>query len=533
MKRRLELAALAGILALAFLLRFAALSFGLDLADPERANLGCYIDERGMVDAVQDEFLRGSLDPKSFLYRGPAGFLVFGLVDSALIGARALTHPRGWKGRLAEIDANPSWLHLVHRCISAAAGVAGVLVLARLLRRELDAASGLLGGLFLAVAYLHVRESHFGTVDTLFCLTLLLALERMLAWIRAPSPGRAAGSGFLAGISAATKYFGVLLGAHLVLAHLFARKNAAAGSRKPTLWWALLAAPLGFLLVSPGLFVALGDFFDTLGWATTNYSNAGTAGSLLGAARFHVTTSLAIGLGEPAFLLALWGIAVAWKRGAGARFLVLALALLLPTLFLTSARPVRYGLPVLTLLAGCAGIGAAALLARTGPLLGGALVALSLAPSLVRSVSFDRLMARQDTRVEMLGELARRGVPAAEVLAIGWHNGLPIPAHRRPYIRYGPEVAGRRELTLEQVRAQPPRLILWDLTAPEWVVPERPALEAFVQAHYREVLRLDGRKGATELPYFVSPALMVPYARPWEMARPGSALVLFERIGQG
>src|SRR5688572_506096 len=122
MNRRLELAGLAGILGLAFLLRFASLTFGLDLADAQRANLGCYIDERGMVDAVQDEFLHGSLDPKSFLYRGPAGFLVFGLVDAGLIGARALAHPRGWKGRVAELEANPSWLHLVHRCISAAAG---------------------------------------------------------------------------------------------------------------------------------------------------------------------------------------------------------------------------------------------------------------------------------------------------------------------------------------------------------------------------------------------------------------------------
>jgi hypothetical protein len=380
------------------------------------------------------------------------------------------------------------------------------------------------------VAYLHVRESHFGTVDALFSLTILVALDRMYRWIRAPSPVRAGASGLAAGVAAATKYFGVLLGVPLVLAHVFARRSAAADRSRRLLAWALVAAPLGFLAVSPGLFVARGEFVDTLDWATENYSNAGTLAALLGAARFHLTDSLAIGLGEPAFLLALGGVVAAWRRGASGRFYVLALVALLPSLFLTSARPVRYGLPVLTLLAGSAGIGAAALWARVGPRLGALLVAVCIMPSLVRSVSLARLLGREDTRVAMLTELVRRAVPRKEVLAVGWHNGLPIPASQRPYLRYGPEVAGRRELTLADVRSSPPRLFLLDLTAPEWVVPERAALEELVRADYREVLRLDGRKGASELPYFVSPALMLPYRRPWEMTRPGPPLVLYERV---
>src|SRR6185436_12401453 len=142
MTRSLEPAALAGILVLALALRVAGNAFGLDFADPRSSQLGSHIDERGMVEAVQDHFLHGSLDPGSFLNRGQATFLAFGLVDAGLIGVQALSHPRGWSGRLAELDANPSWLHLVHRWLSAIAGAGAVFVLARMLRREFDPATG-------------------------------------------------------------------------------------------------------------------------------------------------------------------------------------------------------------------------------------------------------------------------------------------------------------------------------------------------------------------------------------------------------
>lgn len=227
MNRLLERLALPGILVLALVLRLVGIDFGLDLTDSKRTNVAIHIDERGMVEAVQKGLLRGSLHPGKFVFRGPAGFLVFGCVDVALTGVCALQHPRGWDGRVADLDANPSWLHLVHRCISAVAGAAAVYVLARMLRREFDARTGLLAGLFLATAYLHVRDSHFGTVDALFSLTILLAIDAMLRWVHEPSGRRAALGGFLAGVSTATKYFSVLLGLHLFVAHFFARKTAA------------------------------------------------------------------------------------------------------------------------------------------------------------------------------------------------------------------------------------------------------------------------------------------------------------------
>jgi hypothetical protein len=220
MSTRTWWSALGAVLVLAALLRFTGIGFGLDLDDPERTQLWSLIDERGMVEAVQAEILQGSLHPGKFLYRGPAGLVLFGVPDAVLVALA----PGTWAERMQALAANPSFLHLVHRCIAALAGVAGVLVLARMLRRELGDASGLAGGLVYAVAYLPVSHAHFGTVDTLWALSMLLALDRMLAWIRAPSSGNAFASGLWAGVSAAVKYFSVLLGAHLLLAWFLARR---------------------------------------------------------------------------------------------------------------------------------------------------------------------------------------------------------------------------------------------------------------------------------------------------------------------
>lgn len=518
------------ILVLAAGLRLTGISFGLDLDDP-RSTLPGPVDERGMVDAVRDGFLRGSLDPGGFLFRGPAGFLLFGTVDAALIGAGNVVGARGWSERMEELDRNPSWLHLVHRLISAAAGIASVGWLVRIVGRELGRASGVFAGLGLAVSCLHVRLSHFGTVDAVWGLTVLVALDRMFLWIRAPGPRRAAVSGLWAGISAAFKYFSVLLGAHLLLAAWFARDRARPWASARALLLALAATPVGFVLVYPGLF---GSFDELLAIFTrvSDMCAPATVGALLRTGSYHVVYSLGIGLGEPLAVLSLAGLVLSWKRGQAGRFLALALVLFVPVLFLTNVRAVRYAVPVLLLMAACSGVAVAALVARTRPFLRVPLVLLLIAPSLARSVGLDVVMVRGDTRAAMLAELARRDLPADEVLAIGSHHGLPQPASAgtRPFFVYGPRSRLRGRVTMAGIVARPPRLILVDLTVALASLPERPELERLLRERYREVLRLDGRSSEADA-VDGSPALMLPYVRPWAVSRAGPPLVLYELVG--
>jgi hypothetical protein len=291
--------------------------------------------------------------------------------------------------------------------------------------------------------------------------------------------------------------------------------------------------PLGFLLVSPGMLVALGDAVGTLDHVSGTIGSPGPA-AMLDNVRWHALHSGALGLGEPLFVLGLLGLVLAWRQSTGGRFLVLALVLLLPTLFLTNQRPVRYGMLVTTVLAATSGIALAALVARTPRPLRAVVVVLCIAPSLVRSAAFDLLLLREDTRVEMLAELNRRDLAAEDVVAIGSQYGLPRPVQRaeRPFVVYGPAVAGRPGLALADLAARPPRLVLRELTAPAWAVPDADGLDALLAARYREVLRLESRRWEVELPDPVSgnPALMVAFEQPWRMTRPGPPLVLYERV---
>jgi hypothetical protein len=546
--RRLRLA-LALILALGIVLRFASLDFGLDAADPLRTVLNNVMDERGMVESVRTGLLTGSLHPGDFLNRGAFAYYLFGLVDAAYAGALSVLHPQGWVGVLADLEHNPSALYLLHRGVTALAGVLTILLLVHLVRRELDEASALLAGLFLATGYLHVILSHTGLVDVIWALVTTWALERMLLLLRAPTRAHYVQAGLVAGLAAATKYFSVLLGAHLLVAHLFARAEAQRAAARPPpharllLGWAL--CPVGFFLAQPGLLPHARDFLDTVLFQQSNFGTSFAPVVVWQALDFHVRWTFVVGLGEPVFLLALAGAWLAWRRGAGGRFLVLSSLLFTPTLFLTLMVPVRYGALLIVLLAGLAGIAARAAAARVPRWVAIAALAACVAPSLVRAVIFDRLIAREDTRTALLVELRERGARPDEVLGIGVY-GLPIPpfSMARPYVPLYRALTIDRTLTLEDLLANPPRYVFVDLSKEPFeegvYEPLRPALAAaktavgdLLATRYREVLRLDGRDSPAEVPLpdpvHGMASLMVPYAEPWRMSRPGPGLVLYER----
>jgi hypothetical protein len=170
--------------------------------------------------------------------------------------------------------------------------------------------------------------------------------------------------------------------------------------------------------------------------------------------------------------------------------------------------------------------------ARLPRALAALLVVLVLAPSLARSLAFDRLANGRDTRVEMLSVLRQRGEPAEEVLAVGLALDLPVPETGvpRPFHMYR---SRRGTLDTDELRARPPRTILLSLTTPSSAIPDWPALEELLRTRYREVLRLevgDDPVGMFE-PDGGTRALRMAFASPWRQTRPGPALALFERVG--
>jgi len=227
-------------------------------------------------------------------------------------------------------------LHLASRLIAVAFGVATVGLWWRIAGRAYGPTAGRLAGLFLACAYLHVRESHFGTTDVPMVFFIVAAHGPLLSIVARGRWGDYLAAGALIGLATATKYTAAPLVASLVVAHVVRVRRGCAS--RP---WLRLAGAVA------------------------------VAGGLVGLLRQRDPRALVL-LVFPVLAYA----ALAFRR----------------TVF------VRYALPLAPFVAGWAAwlcLAARRRLGRPWPAL---LLCAVLAPGLVRAMDFDALAARLDTR---------------------------------------------------------------------------------------------------------------------------------------
>lgn len=524
------------VLALALGLRVASISYGLDFGDPRGAIFNANLDERGMI-LEELELLNGDWRPGLFVMRGTAPFYVDGLADAAVTGALSLTHGEPWSRTVARLRENPSPLFLVHRLLTTLASVLTVWVLMRLVGREVGPRAGLLTGLFAACAYLPVHLSHLGVIDPGWVLFACLALDRLLAFLRARRPRDLLLAGVWIGVSGSWKYPGGLLGTQLVLAWWLARRSTGREApRRPSgaLLLGTLAACLGtFLAINHHILVWPQEFLDAVRLQAETLHMESEGAIHWRALLAHLRTSVFLGVGEPVAVLGALGFLIALCRGDSWRLLALLSLLVVPTAMIAATPSPRFALGLATVSLPFAAlaleVGTSRLRRPARVLLTGA----CLLPSLARSASFDVILTRPDTRTEMLQVVTRLQVPREDVIAIG-HRGLPDPfGTPPPFVDLLADLRrGRR--TVADVLAEPPPYLLRDLYPgrPDDLVWE--PFRELVETRYEVLLHIDGRdpRGAPVRPagYYISPRIFVPFAAPWLRSRPGPGLVLYRRV---
>jgi hypothetical protein len=289
--------------------------------------------------------------------------------------------------------------------------------------------TALLAAMLLAVAMLHVRDSHFAMTDVLMTmlvtaslLAILGALDEVVrAGDRTLSVSRFAAAGLLGGLAASTKYSA----AAIVLAMGAAQLVIFVRFRRvwpPKLWLpgAAFAAALaaGFLIATPYAVLDFATFAADLTFDFTHLS--GGHGINLGRGWvYHLTHSLPYGAGIPTLVAAVAGAASLARYRPRQAFVVGTFAVgfylsigsgytvffryvlpLVPIVCLFAAAGVRYAGPWLARRTGLA--------PATGVVL---LAALAVLPSLVNAVWFDVLLSRTDTRVLAAEWLAPRVRP--------------------------------------------------------------------------------------------------------------------------
>lgn len=203
-----------------------------------------------------------------------------------------------WAARYAAGDS--AALTLTARGLSVLFALGTVVLVFRTGRRWLGAAAGAIAAVLLAVDPLHLRHSHYGTVDALTVLLTFWAMARLAALSGDRTRRGAFNTGALVGLAAAVKYFpGIFV---LPLAALpFVKKDRDA---VPLAGIGVAGAALGFALGSPSTLLGLPDFFARLGHLAPKiigapggtvpflptgaglWANAGPAAVILGAAGF-------------------------------------------------------------------------------------------------------------------------------------------------------------------------------------------------------------------------------------------------------
>jgi hypothetical protein len=388
---RWPLGALAAILALAALLRFTGLGWGL--RHPP------HLDERVFVESTLAMLKAGDLDHRYYEYPG----LVFYLLAPLLWPFRGET-----PGPQA---------YLVARSLIAAWGVLGCAVLYPLGRRLHSPAVGLAAALLMAVSLVAVETAHMFRPDVVLqalCALALLAFARLDGGTR-----REGAAGLALGAALAAKFSGVFL-----LPSYLAARLLAPGPQRARLLLGGAVAALAFTLLSPYALVHAPDFLE------------GVQVQL----RYHYEDSVREPVGYGAMVAAYGGV---WLKGLGAGGALLAVLGLvtalrawrawLPALLLalTSSAVLassdvqhdRFLLPALSvgcLLAGAGAARAAGWVARPGPraeALALAVVLLASAPPFLAAFGFARSMRGPLTRDEVLDWAEANVAPRARVLS--------------------------------------------------------------------------------------------------------------------
>lgn len=329
----------------------------------------------------------------------------------------------GWLGAAAP--------YLGVRLLDALLGSAAVVAVYVFSNRAYGRATALTSALFMAVAFLAVRESHFATIDMPLALASTVALYAALRLAEIDTVRRRVVGGALLGMAAGVKYNGALALAAFAAAEVWQQRRRP---RVLALGLVTIAAvaTMVFVLTSPFLLIDLSAFRSSLGYIFGQLSTA----NLHEIGYVHLPKLLWYTLDPPLFLVAIAGIVYAAIRRTRADWILLAFVLatyaLIGSGFTVFARYADPLVPPLVILGARLLVDSAARLVKpaTAVAVGLAIVAV---PALAHDLAYDQLITQTDTRTLALDWMAAR-LPAGSRVATLYFAGV---AHDQALIDRG------------------------------------------------------------------------------------------------
>ena len=493
-------------------------------------------------------FFSGDYNPHFFEWPS----LYFYIVHGIFRGVCAIGY---LTGTYASVDAftrataaDPSWAHVVLRLMSASAGVATLLVIYSFAKSLFDRTTALVAAWLLAVAYLHVRDSHFGVLDVPLTLLTLVSVGFLVqAWIGRRPMLFFALAGAVAGLASSVKYNAAALVVPGLVAGVLRVGESQVGERQRafmSLSGFLVMFVVCFLAGSPYVLLDIQGFREGLDAQVVRLTE-GHGIAIYHVWRRHLTFSLWHGVGGPALAAAIVGAVVLGLRDWRKALLVGAFPV---SYFLVIGHGqtafIRYTTPLIPFICVFAAFGVRAIVERAAPLvsararpyLAAALVMGVALQPLVSSVRFDRLLTECDTRLLAADWLASHVKPGDSLFESGASYARPLYAWPASRPRFAP-------VTFEARRA----VFLTDggaVVQPDWIVlaesplrlytPVPPELRSILSGQYRlvETFR-PAREPEPEASFDRQDAFFLPYADFSARERPGPQLSIYRRESLG
>lgn len=440
---------------------------------------------------------------------------------------------RGEYHFLQTVAADPTPVFLSARLLSAGAGVLSVWLLYRIARRWFPRAESLTAAAFLAGAFLHVRDSHFGVTDVTATALALASFACTVRFASHPGLRTLLPAALLAGLAASTKYNAGLILLPLLVAIVQCRWNRTVGPLVRDLSVASVAALAGFLIATPYALLDHTTFFNGLGRISAHLA-AGHGTDVGPGWRFHLTSSLRYGLGLPLFLAGVAGLVQLLIRRPR-EGLLLASFPLAYYVVIGSGRTAfaRYILPVVPFLCFAAAYFVTALARSIAARwsrpswvsgLTAMLAALVLAPSMWSTWQFlDRLDEDDSRELAVQWVVARfpDGATVAQAGRVSTYLRFPPPAEGQP---------ARYETTTIVSADDRPDVIVVPTSALERH-PERPPALAELLSHYTragQILAYDASR-SDRLVYDWQDEFYLPLAGFEPVIRPGPTLDIYTK----
>ena len=494
-------------------------------------------DEEFLI-SVALRFFAGDFNPHFFEWPS----LYFYVVHAALRGAYVMGAYPDSAAFVAAVSRDPGWVHLMLRSMSVIAGIGTIAVVYRLARRLFNADAALAAAAFLAVAYLHVRDSHFGVLDVPLTLAIVGTVALVARACRDEQAVRwFALAGLAAGLATSIKYnAGVLIVPAIAAAAIRLRDGTPVERGRTMAATALFVVAFagGFVAGTPYAILDPIAFREGLSAQVTRLTE-GHGIRIEQVWLRHLTFSLFHGVGWPVLVTgtigSVWLALTDWRRAA--------IVMSFPLVYFAvigggHTAFIRYVTPLVPFIC----IGAAwavdrvlrALLpppwtarARAFAMMG--IVLLLTLPSMLSVVRFDRMLTRTDTRVLAAAWLRGEIQPGQSLYESGASYARPHFAWTGPVVVLETEFDERRS-TFVTAAGQP--------IAPDWVVlaesplrlytPVPAALRGILSARYEKVREFSpSREPEPESIFDRQDAFFLPFADFEARERPGPALSIY------